>query len=1056
MSISLILNTGVQYYQLPDELVIDLSGNVIKSIRFYEFQLNDKTYFEPVYFFPIREKYLRRSELIYAGYLDPTTNELIDERELNDNLGWLETENLLSVSRLETTIGDPVVRKVEGVVHREKLNGLQLLENKWLPLPFYENDITGTNKKPENWCRMKLVPILEKSTQQKRVFKVVLAFDTTEEMTFSGEGAFLGGDPFQHYSLCGVSRVDVNKLTDSQQENTINTVLLPLKVYEFCDLNERRWVNDYLQEVFRISDISALPVGKKMSHLAYYIYFVCYIHKLGILPDIKLYSDKEQPTIKTNVVLDIGNSRTFGLVAEDPLNMSFSKASVIELCDLETGDVYSEPFDMRLCFKEEKFGFEPIGSKQFKWPSIVRLGSEALRNIYKGEQDLQKVEQFDTSHSSPKRFLWDKKPYEGQWKFVSEIERVVGPSQTVFLQGLMQQFRSDGSFTKDPNEMGERSSYSRSSLMTFCFIEILLHIRMQINGVRFRQHNGKESSKREISRVILTCPTAMHREEQLTLRKCMEEATIVVNRFYNKTYNEPYDPSRDTEKVEIVPSVRDMSYTSENIDMKRHWNYDEATCCQMVYLYSELRRYLGKVDEFFGLYGKKRNGEKNASLTIASIDIGAGTSDLMICNYKNQGESVMPIPLFWESFHTAGDELVKNVISDVLLGIPKAEHLEASGVIVAKLQSLGQTDISNRMHSFFGDPSTMGAVEKRMRKEFNIQVLSPIANHLLALLQKEEDDEYLSFNDFFKETKPAESLMDFFANCFGFKFEGITIKYSKVFLNEIVSRVFEPLLRKWTAIFYAYRCDIVLLGGRPCSLKQIENSIKKLYPVTPNRLISMNDYRVGSWYPSSSSIGHFRDKKSLVAVGALIAYLGQEGKLPMFKISTDYLKTKVKPTTDYVGIMNPHTGTMDNFITPIQNYQMIELSAFPIYIGSKQLDVDGYPVGMMYLLDFDMDYIQKVAIENLERKVGRGQPLSKNDIQDEMDIIKDRAKRNVPLRFRFEREYQEDKEKIKIDGVENSNYDELSVNLFRLSLQSWAENELNWLDSGKFILHIGV
>ena len=173
---------------------------------------------------------------------------------------------------------------------------------------------------------------------------------------------------------------------------------------------------------------------------------------------------------------------------------------------------------MRLCFKEERFGLE-TGSRQFHWPSILRLGREAMRHIYGSDRDLHDSEQYDTNHSSPKRYLWDTDPYEGQWKFITEKERVAGPSHSVYVEGLMQQFRSDGSFTPDPAEMGARAAYSRSSLMTFCFIEILLQARMQANSYEWRHHAGSEQRPRRISRIIVTAPTAMTAREQLVLRR---------------------------------------------------------------------------------------------------------------------------------------------------------------------------------------------------------------------------------------------------------------------------------------------------------------------------------------------------------------------------------------------------------------------------------------------------------------------------------------------------------------------------------------------------------
>lgn len=1043
---SVILNTGIQYYQLEEEVTIDLNQNVMKALRFYEFEFNDKVYLEPVYYFPMKDQYLRRNDLISAGYLDPTTNEMAPEEVINPNMNWLDDSQLLSVNRLNVTVGD------------QKMSGIKQLEDKWLPLPFYETDIYGSSTAPNDWCRIKLRPVTEKCTEHKRVYKIIIALDTNENFIEENASPHFNGQPFKTYSLCGISSSNLAALDDHNQR-IMKNIVIPLKAYEYCDNTKQPWLNGYLQDLLHSTDLKILEAGRRTKYLAFYTYFITYIHHLNLIPEVKLFNESGLPSIHTNLVLDVGNSRTFGLVAEDPLNISFSKSAVIELHDLETGEIYKDPFDMRLCFKEERFGFSTNGS-QFKWPSIVRLGKEALRNIYQAEQDLTSNESFDTSHSSPKRYLWDKKPFSGQWKFIAEKDRVAGPTRTTFIDGLQQQFLNDGTFTPDPTKMGEFSSYSRSSLMTFCFIEILLQARMQINSVGFRKKNGNESTKREISRVILTCPTAMPRDEQITLRKCMEDASIVLHRFYSKTYDYPYDPAQNQEKIEIIPSIKDLSRTVSTIDNKRNWNFDEATCCQMVYMYSEMRRYLGNAREFFSLYGKRRNNDSKASLTLASLDIGAGTSDIMICNYKEEGESIVPTPLFWEGFHTAGDELVKRIIIDVIIESPLEKYKGASGIITEKLRSMNHPDIANTKHHFFGDSNKMGVIEKRMRKEFSIQVLFPIANYLLDLLQHDQEDRVLTYDEIFSGgNRPAKELMDFFAKQFGFRFEELTIKYSREFLNEIVRRVFEPSLRKWAAIFYTYKCDVVLLGGRPCSLKQINSMLRRLYPVTPNHLVSMNEYRVGSWYLGSTDIGEFGDRKSLVAVGALIAYLAESGKLPMFKMTTDNLKTKILPTTEYIGLLNPHTGALSNILTPEINFAPIDISAFPQSIGSKQVDVSGYPSQQLYILDFNMEVIRQRAIDNLKKQMGLPADTTEEDISpdyiaNEIETIKFRIKQNVPLTFEFEREYNEDKEKITIDSIVNNSHDEIPKKMFSLSLQSWIEDESNWLDTGKYIMHI--
>lgn len=1051
--LSFIINTGIQYHRL-ENVTFDLNANVINALRFYEYQIKDKVYIEPVYYFPERDKYLRRQELIHGGYLNKLTNEIAPEEVLNPQMNWLEVDELLSVNRLDIPLG------------KAKTSALELMEDKWLPIPLFHNDSSGLNDSPGNWCRIKLLPQKERSTNRTKVYDILIALDTRE--MDGKEGPKIEGRPFQDFSLCGFSREYVDGVEDPVQQKRLTTVEIPIRAYDFCSMGKQPWLSPYLQKVFECEDHLSLSLGEKMKYLAYYMYFICYVHKLGFIPDIRLYSDKESPSISTNLIIDVGNSRTYGIVAEDPLDISWSKSAQLQMCDLETGAVYREAFDMRLCFKEENFGLA-VNESQFKWPSLVRLGREALRNIYNGGKDLNSEQCFDTNYSSPKRFLWDSKLYDRQWKFISEKDRFVGPAETVCMEGLTQQFRNDGSFTPNPSDMGDQYRYSRSSLMTFCFLEILLQARMQINGVDFRTNNGNVHCKREITRVILTCPTAMPRQEQIRLRKCMEEATIVLKRYYSKTYGSQYYPEADLEKVEIVPSVKDLSRIGSNADNKRHWNYDEATCCQMVFMYSELRRYLGNTQEFFDIYGKSRKsvhsvtgqdaGVPKRSLTVASLDIGAGTSDIMICNYENLGVSILPKPLFWESFQLAGDDLIKRIIKDVLLE-PQVDS-ETSGVIARKLQSMNCPNVSDKMHEYFGSGHSLHEKQQRMRKEFNIQVMIPIAQKLLDLLQKDAPDCTLVFSDVFKEMQPSSVLMDDFAERMGFRFESLVIHYEKKYLNTLICRVFERTMRQWAAIFYRYKCDIVLLGGRPCSLEQVYTLMRRLYPVSPNRLISMNKYRVGSWYVGSTGSGRFtEDKKSLVAVGALIAYLAEAGKLPMMRINTNHLKMDVRPTADYIGILG-QDSSLETFLTPEVNYNDVFISALPVTLGTKQLNVSSYSSQMLYIMDFDNTYIHSKALENVRAAMNLPDSTSEKDmpadsVRGEEEMIRMKTFRKTPLQFSFERDFHEDKELLKITSVENSERDTIPTKLFSLQLQSWAEDISNWLDSGAFSLFISL
>jgi hypothetical protein len=199
----------------------------------------------------------------------------------------------------------------------------------------------------------------------------------------------------------------------------------------------------------------------------------------------------------------------------------------------------------------------------------------------------------------------------------------------------------------------------------------------------------------------------------------------------------------------------------------------------------------------------------------------------------------------------------------------------------------------------------------------------------------------------------------------------------------------------------------------------------------------------------------------MVAVGALIAYLAENGRLSQFRLNIECLKKKVLPTTEYIGVISAQTGTLDCILTPEINGAYKEVSAFPIPIGTKQFDVDGYPANLLYMLKFNDKEIRKAALAAVRKQAGLPEDaqeslIAPDKVLNEMDVIKFRMRKNSPLRIRLEREYHEDKEYVKIDSVEDSERNDLPVKYFELALQTWSEDSTNWLDTGVFKLHIGI
>jgi hypothetical protein len=71
--------------------------------------------------------------------------------------------------------------------------------------------------------------------------------------------------------------------------------------------------------------------------------------------------------------------------------------------------------------------------------------------------------------------------------------------------------------------------------------------------------------------------------------------------------------------------------------------WDEATGTQIVFLYNEIKHnFQGDAALFFQVFGRVREGYGEAPcLRLASIDIGGGTTDLIIATYQLEGGTAL-------------------------------------------------------------------------------------------------------------------------------------------------------------------------------------------------------------------------------------------------------------------------------------------------------------------------------------------------------------------------------------------------------------------------------
>ena len=1005
--ISLIANSGIQLQTVL--LHIDFE-DCDKSLLFHEwFDENESQFKLELATYLKQEKVtIKRSELELSDFVDPVNGELkVTEREI------LSVPNLTILHK-----GD--VRNCNELFYMSGASQhckLSKLLNQWLMVPYFELDTMGELKLgPYNWCRCKILP--KEVSESYLDGTLLLAFDT--HATY-GEA--------EHHSECPVFD------SDSEMDKEFSFCNHLAMILDFCS-GENTWVRDALMELVQgVTDLEDIrtDISKgehKYDFLATYIWLMNYISKHVQVPGIRLIRDRGVGNIPVEMIIDIGNSRTAAILYEgdfanvEPLSLQNFNFPIDSDGQLNKAD---ESFDMRVAFQKVEFGYNMIGSQQFVWPSMVRLGSEARQLSYRTSNLAEGDEMFST-YSSPKRYLWDDKKRKEEWRCVKDDN---GKNERPEIPGISNFFADDGSL--DPDELGYGFHYSRKTLMTLAFIEILAQTNVQINSYKYRSHRGRPSTGRFLDKVILTCPTGMSKVEQQALHDCLRSALHVFGKFYHN-YDESYQPN----EVAVEPNLeREME--------DGQWIYDEATCSQFVYLYGLLTEtYHNCSIELFNIYGRKRDGKH--SLVIGSLDIGAGTSDIMVCRYDFNPANpsrMKPVPLFWDSFDIAGDDMLQVLISNILLQ-------GKDGLLEKELENRGEEEeiVRAKLFEFFGkDQIDHSFIDKNLRRDFNLQVLVPIMYEFLKLHTDGESERDVKYADLFCTEEPSPAVLEKFKSVFGFDLCDMIWHYERDTLSRHIAASMDGrLLQKVAGIMAGYGCDLVLMSGRPTSLDPIQEAFLSHAPVrTPDRVICLNEYEIGDWYPFiDKAHRRINNSKSVVPIGAMIGYLASKaGGKDGFSLDLSEMSRLLKPTTNYFLKNDATVKVNPSFMVPGKRTGELEVNSIPVYIGTRQYDLGIYPVRPFYVFDVDFDGIAyRIKSDDATLNESQVQRLTEQRVANLLQ--------GLPLTVTFVRNEKEDRETLEIQSIVNVEKEDLSIDDFVLSIQSLNDPDCYWLDSGVF------
>jgi hypothetical protein len=897
--------------------------------------------------------------------------------------GYFDPRTTLNNDRMPPCVrrGDEDPRGVES--YSVDLRALeQMFERVWMPLPLLRREAQGFHRGPTNWARAYLAKLDEPDADGHH-YRLVVAADTTL-LDFVDSEAYLAPSPSDARNG--------HKFALPGPKDPIDWFFAESWVKDWCletfkDMLERE---ERRRRQFSFRPLTEAEVHDQMQgsneHVARYKAFIDLLHSLDMLPAFQLVdriTEPRTPPIDVDLVLDLGNSRSCGLLIEADAQQQgqadITKAVKLQLRDLSRAEqVYADPFPSRFEFARASFGRDHLSirsgrSEAFGWPTVVRVGVEAARLAAR-----RSGTEGSSGLSSPKRYLWDEDPRRDSWRFnvgtadVGHADYATGVMFTTLVNDLGEPLhRIDPHLLEQFPDKGFpaiRALYSRRNLTAFALSEIFVQAISMMNSPMHRLRRPANANlPRRLRRIIMTMPTAMPLAERHILKQQAEAACDLASLSLGLATLEHDDEGRARLRYTLDGRIRPEA-DHEGPEVFLQW--DEATATQAVYLYTQVAlNHSGDARAFFNSVRHPDNRLEEGMrdrLRLATLDVGGGTTDLVVTTVAVDGQganvTLLPEQEFREGFNLAGDDALLRVVREHVVD-PIRERLRTLGMGERADYVLNQL--------LGGDRGDMTAVDLVRRQQFAAQIAAPIA---LGLLQDYESYDPLrpsptavrSFGDFFTpDNQPSADLLNHVnaelakAGAGGFKLQSMEFVVSLPDLDRTIRSVFQEMLQALGEIVWRYRCDVLILSGRTSRLPAVRALLEESAALPSHRVLPLHLFRVGSWYPFRDFRATVGDPKTTAAVGAMICLLGN-GQLQNFNFRSNELRPR--STARYFGKLDQSNRLLkgDEFFDDLDldNYEY-ELPADrsfefrgPMALGFRQLPVDWWPGSRLYTIDY--------------------------------------------------------------------------------------------------------
>lgn len=607
-----------------------------------------------------------------------------------------------------------------------------------------------------------------------------------------------------------------------------------------------------------------------------------------LLPRLQFLPRESEAARDVSLVLDLGNSRSSALLVEtgergvSAVPLAFRNFS-------NPFEVSEETFDSRFTFLANPFDQRAnivATGRCFATPSVVRMGREAL------DRAVETPARYACSLSGPKRYLWDSQVHSEPWHFAGRLQegycKVFGNLlKRIPEHGDGLQLREDGPATPaDPR-------YAPRAMMLFALVEIFSQAVSQINSPKYRNYQGKESSPRVLRHVVLTYPSAMHAEERRVYEQLAQNAAHLVSEYYRI----PADQR---------PNWNSQGFYDDFLFM------DEALAAQMVFVYQNAEEtFAGSMEDFLDVFGRGKQ-----SLRVASVDIGGGTTDVMIAEYKDRmkgsGTSLVIRKLFQDGVNIAGDEVCRALVEEVIFR-----------QILMQIES--QAARRKLVHLFGSGETGHGAFWRSLRAKLVPYFWLPLARCYWAIAEGREipdhnpqklyflDSIFQVFEDVSWSSTVLGAADEFLSQAIG-DFPGLhnlAFRFDGEDVDRVVTGVLYEPLRKYADIISQFDVDLLVLAGRTSSLRAVRRIFVREMPVPAARIKSLAAYRVGDWYPAKWRAGNLiKDPKSTVAAGATVLHLATRNRIPGFMLD-EIRELETRPIYGILQAAEPYVARAD-------------------------------------------------------------------------------------------------------------------------------------------------